>query len=228
MKKLTFIPFLLLFIIVAGVSGCVYQDIIDTDVNYTQEDVDYFEAVAFGSEYGSSDTGLTKWDEDIRVKIIGSPTPEDQEMVNYTISELDDYIDGLTITLDSDNPNMEIYFVPGSEFSEILPSYVPGNDGFYYIWWDSNKEIYRSVILINTEIDQTSRSHLIIHEITQSMGLGIDSPMYPESIFNELPSQTTRYAEIDKAVIKMLYQRSLKAGMSKEEVMEILNQNKIP
>lgn len=160
------------------------------------------------------------------VKIIGSPTDEDLKMVNYTISELNSDLNGLSITLNSNNPNMEIYFVPQSEFTKHIPSYVPGNEGFMYVWWNSNKEIYKSTIVISTGSTQAERSHLIIHEITQSMGLAMDSSKYPGSIFNELPSQTTKYAEIDKTMIKMLYQKILKAEMSKEEVMQILNQNK--
>jgi len=227
MRKFVFLPFIFLILIVAA-SGCINpnNDNLTSSVTYSQQDIDYFSEIAFGMDYGSADTRLTKWNGDIRVKVIGSPTDEDMKMINYTLSELNNDLNGITINLNSNNPNMEIYFIPPSEFTKYIPNYVPGNEGFMYIWWNSNKEIYKSKILISTCSTQTDRSHLIIHEITQSMGLGRDSRTYPESIFNELPSQTTKYAEIDKTMIKMLYQKILKAGMSEEEVLQILNQNK--
>ncbi|MCE5213569.1 MAG: DUF2927 domain-containing protein [Methanobacterium sp.] len=217
---------ILLFFIVAT-SGCVNQNnnTNTTPITYTQKDADYFSEIAFGTEYGSSDTRLAKWTGDIRVKVTGSPTDEDMKMINYTLSELNNDLNGITITLNSNNPNMEIYFVPQSEFSKYIPQYVPGNEGFMYIWWNANKEIYKSKIVISTGSTQADRSHLIIHEITQSMGLGIDSNKYPDSIFNELPNKSNKYTEIDKTIIKMLYQYNLKAGMTKEETMQIINQN---
>lgn len=225
MKKLEFIPVIFLTFIVAS-SGCIDQNNNDTSkLTYTQNDIDYFQDIAFGMEYGSNDTRIAKWTGNIRVEVSGSPTDEDMRMVNYTISELNKNLNGISISLNSDNPNMEIYFVPQSEFSRYIPQYVSGNEGFMYIWWNANKEIYKSKIVISTGSTQADRSHLIIHEITQSMGLGQDSSKYPESIFNELPNQSNRYAEIDKRIVKMLYQRNLKAGMTKEETIQILYQN---
>jgi hypothetical protein len=197
------------------------------DPNYTQKALDYFSAVV-GVEYGSNDTRLAKWNDNIRIKIIGSPTEEDLRMINYTLSELNNDLNGTTMSIDSNNPNMEIYFVPTSDFSKYLSNYVPGNEGFSSVRWNStNKAIYKSTIALSTNSLQISRSHIIIHEITHSLGLGKDSGMYSDSVFNELPNHTTKYAQIDETVVKMLYQKSLKSGMSKEEALQVLSQHQI-
>ena len=224
-RKVFFLLILLIFSVVCS-SGCVNQNSSSNSyVSYSQDDVDYFSSIAFGTEDNPSDTRLSKWTGDIKVKIIGSPTDEDMKMINYTFSELNKNLNGITISLDDSNPNMKIYFVPQSDFSNYIPSYVSGNEGYFNIWWNSDKAIYKSTIVISTDTTQNARSHLIIHEITQSLGLGMDSNKYSDSIFNELPSETTQYSQRDITIIKMLYQNNLKPGMSKQKVLQILEES---
>lgn len=66
------------------------------------------------------------------------------------------------------------------------------------------REIYRSVILINAEIGQTSRSHLIIHELTRVRALELTPTCTWKVFLMNYPAHPTRYTEIDKTVIIML------------------------
>jgi len=107
----------------------------------------------------------------------------------------------------------------------LNPNYVPTNYGFFWsLWHDDNYEIYNSRILVSSaDINQTERSHLIREELTQSLGLMNDSNKYEDSIFYQDWTDVTEYSIIDKSVIKMLYLKKIKPGMTIEQVLDILN-----
>jgi hypothetical protein len=50
-----------------------------------------------------------------------------------------------------------------------------------------------------------AQKHLLREELTQALGLSNDSYDYPESIFYQGWTETTEYTELDKDVIRMMY-----------------------
>ncbi|NHZ87355.1 MAG: DUF2927 domain-containing protein, partial [Planctomycetia bacterium] len=50
-----------------------------------------------------------------------------------------------------------------------------------------------------------------------------DSNKYNDSIFYQAWTTVTEFSEIDRTVIKLLYLKKIKPGMSKEQVLNILN-----
>lgn len=190
---------------------------------WTEEQIDYFEEIAFGAEYGDSVPNIVKWVKDVRIKVIGQPTAEDRATLEQVIQELNELVQGIKIILNSDNYNVEMYFVPESEFSRYESNYRPVNYGFFWYWWNNNYEITRGRVLISTTgMTQRQRNHIIREEVTQLLGMAQDSYQYPESIFYQGWTETINYADIDKAVIRMLYQPSIRPGMTQESVIELL------
>jgi hypothetical protein len=138
------------------------------------------------------------------------------------IYELNDIIDEISISIDSSEPNISIYFLPEDSLKEVLPQYVPGNWGFGWVHWDSIYQIYEGTILIKSDSTfQSERSHLIREELTQSLGLLCDSYKYPNSIFYSMWTEISQYAPIDKFVIKLLYSKDILPGMTINEVKNI-------
>jgi len=195
--------------------------------NYTQEQIDYFLEITLGAEFGESDPRIRKWTEDLKIKIMGSPTVEDRRTLNKVVNEVNSIVDGIRLEIGEENPNTEIYFVPESDFEKFEPNYVPTNYGFFWTWWNSSNGIYKSRILITTEkVTQTERSHLIREELTQSLGLMKDSQEYQDSIFYQEWTDTTKYSEIDKAIIEMLYLKEILPNMTRNEVESVLADRK--
>lgn len=192
---------------------------------FSQEELDYFTEIALGSEFGDSIPVIKKWNNDILIKLNGEPTEVDSQTINSIITDLNELIDGLNIKVVDKNENVTITFSPESEFASIDSNYIPTNYGFFWsIWHDDNYEIYNSRILISSaDITQAERSHLIREELTQSFGLMNDSERYEDSIFYREWTDITEYSPIDKAVIKMLYLKKIKPGMTKEQVLDILS-----
>lgn len=194
---------------------------------YTNEQLDYLLEVAIGTEFGDASNSIKKWIENVYIKVYGSTTLEDMQTLQKVVSELNELIDPIEITIVSDTQtdqksNIDIYFVPEKEFAQYEPNYRPLNYGFFWVWWRDHV-IYRSRIMISTEgVTQVERSHLIREELTQSLGLMIDSSLYPDSIFFEGWTQTLEYAPIDRLLIEMLYQPEIMPGMTITTVIERL------
>ena len=202
--------------------GCSIQK--DTN-NFSQEEIGYFTEIALGTEFGDEVPVIKKWTENIRIKINGEPTEADLQTINDIANNLSKLISDIKIKLVENKENLTITFSPESDFSEIDPNYVPTNYGFFWaLWHDDNYVIYNASILVaSTDITQQERSHLIREELTQSLGLMNDSNKYNNSIFYQEWTDVIEYSEIDRAVIKLLYLKKVKPGMSKEQVLKVLN-----
>ncbi len=190
---------------------------------YTPEEINYFLEIALGTEYSASSSIIRKWQGDMRIKVIGSPTSEDLKTLGTVINEINNLTSDINLKIVESKPNVKIHFVPVSEFKRYEPNYQPGNDGYAWINWNQNNVIYSSNILIATSgINQKERSHLIREELTQSLGLMRDSFKYKNSIFYQPWTDTNQYSQLDKTVIQILYRPEIRPGMNKLEVIPIL------
>ena len=211
---------------------------------YTSAQINYFLEVALGSEFGNQVTTIKKWNKDVKIKVVGSPTAEDLNTLNTVIDDINTLTNGSirlqiaslpgrnkpqgytasTRSTVANNANVELYFVPVSQFGRYEPNYQPVNYGFFWDLWNNNV-IYKSRVLISTVgITQKERSHLIREELTQSLGLMQDSYKYKESIFYQGWTDPTDYAEIDKALIEMLYRPEIRPGMTKSQVLKVFRE----
>jgi len=214
--KTIFIAFTFLII------GCSFQS--NTN-NFTQDEIEYFTEIALGAEFGDEIPVIKKWTENTRIKINGEPTEEDLQTINNIVGDLNELISAIKIKIVNKNENLTITFSPESDFTSIDPNYIPTNYGFFWaLWHDDNYVIYDANILIaSADITQQERSHLIREELTQSLGLMNDSNKYGDSIFYQEWTDVTDFSEIDKSIIKLLYHNKIKPGMSKEDVLKIMN-----
>jgi hypothetical protein len=191
---------------------------------YSSEDIEYFFEVAMGTEFGGTSERIRKWQSDVKIRVNGAPTAVDRSTLNAVVAELNELIDGINIEIVNSNPNVEIYFVPESEFRRYEPNYVPVNMGFAWVGWN-NDTINRARILITTVgVTQEERSHLIREELTQSLGLMRDSYRYRDSIFYQGWTRTVEYSQIDRQLIRLLYEPDMRPGMSRTQATQTIAQ----
>ncbi len=207
-------------------SGAVLARPIGADSYPDQEEraLAYLSEIGFGAEYDSVDEGLHKWAQEIRIKIHGEPTDADLETLEQVVTELNNLLSGIGLTLTEEAANVDIYFSPKSDFSAIEPSYVPVNLGFFRVWFDEDGAIHRGRILIATqETNQAERSHLIREELTQSLGLFKDSWRYSDSVFYEGWTTTSEFGPLDVSTIRLLYSTQVKPGMTRNQVQDVFS-----
>lgn len=181
--------------------------------------VDYLAEIGFGSEFGSSSPVLHRWQESVRIKVHGQPTDTDMSTLIQVVRELDSLIPDLRLEITDADSNVDIHFLPESSFILLDPQYVPVNLGFFRVWWDRQGVINRGRILISTQgINQTERSHLIREELTQSLGLFMDSWQHQDSIFYQGWTATVAYSPLDRDIIRLLYSPHLETGMLRTQL----------
>ncbi len=190
---------------------------------YTSEETNYFKEIALGAEFTTNPSLIRKWQGDLRIQVIGSPTSEDLKTLKTVTDEINNLISGINLKIVDNSPNVKIHFVPVSEFKKYEPNYQPGNDGYAWVNWNQNNVIYSANILIaKTGVNQKERSHLIREELTQSLGLLRDSYKYKNSIFYQPWTDINQYSQLDKTLIQMLYQPEILPGMTKSQVANFL------
>ena len=199
---------------------------------YSDEAIEYFLEIGFGAEYMAAFAGLSvrKWQENLRIKLYGDYTREDEREVERVADELSD-LTGLSINLNDSRPNVYVHFLDPEEDREriqriapkakvfslnglAIPLPVPGLFGGDFV-------ITEAMIFIDEKLEGDRRKSVLREELTQSLGLLKDSYTHPDSIFHHRDSPT-EFLEIDREVISLLYDERIEPGMTKVTVMRIL------
>jgi hypothetical protein len=187
---------------------------------------DYFYEIAFGLECGKSNV-IHKWDKpEIKISIKGDPTDGYIKEVNKVTKELTE-LTGITFDMMDENADIEIYFIKQSDFAKHVPNnkLVQNSNGYFYVWWDKNNVIYKAKVLISIDTGvMREQYHLIREELTQSLGLMNDSFAHPDSMFYQGPGLERKYTDIDKEIIKLLYNPKIKSGMTKSRIQKIFKE----
>lgn len=205
-----------------GAADTVTVTVIPRPGGYAADEVDYFTEVALGFEYGNATRVVRRWNQPIRYRVYGDPDDADRAALARVVDDINTLTSLVDMVEVEDTPLVEIHFAPVSAFPSILPSYVPGNVGYFSVWWDGTQHFSRAVVLIGTDQTRAARDHLIREEVTQILGLGRDSPRYPQSIFYQPWSLVSDYAPVDRALVEMLYRPEVRTGMGEEEVAAVL------
>ena len=189
--------------------------------NYSEEAVNYFLKIGLCPEFGTCKRPIVKkWTSDVRIKIHGNYNDRDEEELDSIIYELSE-LTGLSIKKVTKDANINIYYTAQSKFKEYISQYNEDNpqDGLFAAFPDPNYVYYKATICIEDRLDQLRKLHLLREELTQSLGLPNDSKLYSNSVFQQNPQfKPTEYSSLDREVIRLLYDKNIQPGMSKEEV----------
>jgi hypothetical protein len=226
MKRITLIISLIIFSLTFTTISYASENI-ETPLKekYTQEELDYFYKIALSLEYGNKSNVIHKWNQpEITVSIVGNPAEEYINQLDNAIYNLNYILGDTKLKVVDKNGDLKIYFINHSNFHTYISDkdMAEQNWGYFDVWWNNNNEIYKGNIFI--AIDKGSmqlQSHLIKEELTQSLGLTNDSYKYENSIFYQGWGDTPKYLDIDRSIIKLLYEPDIKSGMTKSEIQKL-------
>jgi len=197
--------------------------------NDSAQVVSYFNEVAFGSEFGSSNNRLRKWQEDVKIYVAGDSPAYLAFELSRIIKELNELIQEVKLyRVDSrDEANYVIYLGKAKGYEQIEPhakSKTKDNWGLFWVYWNSDNTIHRGSMYVDTHRTESvnAQKHLLREELTQSLGLMNDSYRYKDSIFFQKWSYTNEFSAIDKRLIQLLYHPEVKAGMTKEAFKSLM------
>jgi hypothetical protein len=191
--------------------------------------ISYFKEIALGFEFGTAARITRKWTIPIRIFMEGSADTIHHCELETIVDELNELItDGVYLEIVSERSAANMHIVVGhsSAYTAFYPfdaHLARSNSGMYHIYWNKNNAITKAHIFVNTHgTSIEEQRHVLREEVTQSLGLGRDSDMLPESIFRSSFNTITRYTPIDRDVIRLLYHPGIPAGLSSTEVDAML------
>lgn len=211
----------------------------------------YDEYVVQGGRFVARQTPayLRRWEGPIRYRIVAGELSTPEQVATFR-REVADYarrlsrLTGLSIReAGGAAANMIILYLYRDEqraFARLLPQMLPGigrevvneianspRDTFCAAYALSSRDqpaVYSAaVILIKAEHGDLGRLSCIHEEMAQSLGLANDSPTVRPSIFND-DEEFALLTHHDELLLRMLYDRRLRPGMTPDQARPILRQ----
>ena len=178
---------------------------------------------------------VIRWESDIRMEVLGSPTAEDRSNLEAVIADLAVLAPSVSVTEVKDDANFWVYYVPIESYGELIQSWgAPVTNlatacaTFYY--WRRGGEIVEARVLLptnavvqgcGTEAGADYGMSLTREEITQALGFPNDVHGERESIFDQNWSPRD-YSPTDRLIISALYCADVRAGMTEPALWPLL------
>lgn len=200
-------------------------------IRVEKEVFEYFKEIGLKFE-DAGGTTLLKWMEDPIIEIHGNPNATDLERVKKIVEDINSIQDGIKIRIaqEGEDGTLDVHIDSIENFKKIKPS-APRVTGYAAIISepvDEKKDplfvrkIVGGTVLVATELTQENRNSILLEEITQALGLPNDADIYPDSIFRDSPPNVQEYSQIDKKIIKFLYDKRVKPGMLEDDLLKIV------
>lgn len=173
------------------------------------------EQVTLGTEFGGDGQVVARWTQSPTLSVI-SGTAADRADLLELVPTLSALMAPLSIQVVGDgdtSAKIQVHFTDLASFDSIAQansfSYVPGNWGYFYMFWNSNHELTKTFVLIATDkLSGDKLRHFTFEEMTQSLGLASDSSIFDDSVFYASGSDggsATELSALDQKLVEFVY-----------------------
>jgi hypothetical protein len=228
----------IMLVVVVGIIALAYAAIryrlgSPLDDTYTAAEISLFREAAFGIDDNGINTTcrfegdcqdtaprVQKWEEDILLQLGGEYSFDDQEELAKIAAELDDLIPGLSVrvTDDAAAANIIVGYRPWAELGldgdqTFLGFTMPRGERFAF---------ESGAIYVDSARPAASRRLTLRHEILHALGFSFHPYSHPKSVLSVGRGPDYAYPQnfsaADTALIRILYDSRVKAGMTLAEV----------
>lgn len=195
----------------------------------TQQMLKFFSEVVLDVEYsdGTGDASLVqKWTSPIYYQYYGTPTEEDRAVLEGLFAQLNQ-IPGFPGIYEAENPmmqNLSLNFLEADAFRDSFSSVVNGEDAYgatQFWYYTATNQIYNARIGYRTDLDQTTRSSILIEEIINTLGI-TDTVLRTDSIVYQYSNTNLSLSDVDWVILKLLYNPAIECGMGADRCTEII------
>lgn len=181
----------------------------------------YFEEVVLQMEYtdGTGDpTRVQKWLAPIRYSIDGDPTEEDLAVLNALFDQLNQIegFPGIRPAEEDEFSDLTLSFLDPDTFRDSFSDAVQGEDAYgaaQFWYYTETCELYTARIGYRTDLDQTTRSSILLEEVINILGVS-DSLLRSDSIVYQYSNENLALSDVDWLILKLLYHPSIECGMN--------------
>ena len=198
--------------------GCSLEDLLT-----------YWDEVVLQMEYtdGTGDASVVqKWLGPIRCRVYGSPTEEDLAVLEALLSQLNgiDGFPGIHMAAEDELENLTLNFLEPEQFTAEFSDAVNGEDAWgatqFWYYTDTN-EMYDARIGYRSDIDQASRSSILLEEVINTLGI-TDTVLREDSIVYQYSDDNLSLSQIDWLILKLLYSPAIECGMNKDACAAVI------
>ena len=195
----------------------------------SQEDmITYFNEVCLDSEFsdGGDSTLVQKWGTPVYYMLHGEYTDTDYKVLTSFVNDLNEIygFPGMYEVYDEIESNLDIYFCTGEELVDRMGASTNYEllDGAVTFWYDGSNSIYDGVICYRNDIDQFTRSSVILEEIYNGLGPVQDTDLRVDSIIYSGFTTPQEITEVDDVILRLLYHPDIICGMTASECEEVI------
>ncbi len=178
---------------------------------------------------------LTKWTGPIRFALYGNDLTRKDALTVGSLMNRASHLTDLAVYPDAKQPNFMIFILSPGDVIENLPTTVEGSiaedlDQLARYAWDcsvhaytsgpNDSEITTAVVYVRAAVKDFYRQACLHEEIFQGLGLFADDETVRPSIFND-DEEFALLTEHDEHLVRILYNRRLRPGMTAEEAMPL-------
>ena len=130
-------------------------------------------------------------------------------------------------------PNFDVHLIDASGVPSLLVKYgetlawasrVVGKFNCMGGGWSKARRKTEAYAIIKNNLDEDKIRHCFLEEITQSLGLFADSDIIEPSLYGTGDTHLDELPTNDKILIRSLYDRRIRPGMPREEVMRVVRE----
>ena len=189
----------------------------------------WFDEVVLHMEY-SDGTGnpalVKKWRFPILCRIEGDPTDEDLRVLEDFFDQLNALpgFPGIAMAEGLQRESLTLSFLGPEDFRDSFSEVVNGEDAWgaaqFWFYTDTN-EIHTARIGYRTDIDQISRSSIVLEEIVNCLGLS-DTELRQDSIVYQYSNDNICLSDVDWLILELLYRPDIQCGMDREQCHAVI------
>ncbi len=177
---------------------------------------EYFKEIVCHNEYDHR-VQINRWEQDVQVAFIGFKDAYLEKEIVLILEELNSLIESIEIQRveKPEKANLIVFMGNWQEYTRTWAPQVqplsPDTRGAFWVATNGKGLIQRGRIWIDGPAltRPSSKKHILREELTQALGFFNDSDLYPDSIFYQGWTLTQSYSDLDRALIRMLYQKDL-------------------
>jgi len=182
-----------------------------------REFLEWAQNVLLRSEFGNKEKVVKRW--------VDPPTISLFDATKAETKQVQSAVDKINLALQptgfgkiqigepaDDDADIIVRLIPKSKMRGVARSYgfeLRGrNWGYFSLKWNENKEIKKAIVLLANDVqNQYFFDHLILEELTQSLGPMNDANDFKDSMFYSGFSQVRHLSRADTLLLQILYSR---------------------
>ena len=193
------------------------------DPNHAQV-VPWASEILLGPEFGGRNAEkliIRRWVTSPTISVFGG-TETHAQLVKEAVTKINLALKPATsiklkpISANNERAAIKVRFMPYADFPEFCRKnklhFSGVDDAFFWNGWDQKGRFTDATVLVSTDRSRPAKlKHLVLEEITQTLGPMNDSPLKRDSIFFSGFSTVPDLSPDDKQLLRLLYKR-MKVG----------------